>query len=383
MNPVMKLGLGAILAFALAAGAVLCLSGTAEFEREVRALAASGARVDLGAFVPPPAREEENAGPLYVQAFAHVSGSGTDTRIAPEGLALLDRAVRKPRCRFGFDYAQGFAADEPHTRLLHRCAAAVSESAREDLARGDSAAIVEKIRLMAMLAGATRDSASMFSHLNRHLHIEFMFSLFRPDQIDLSKEGWEQLSSVFDDSSLSADYLRALEYERAVGISLFTRDGRRGLGSGLHQRLRASLADSGVPHDELATHNLRVMNRVVELGGRPFHVAHAEELRLDQEIRDFAKESGWPSGMVNFMSPFFVMYHRSLAGAQARLALCRAACLLKSMESYPERLEAADPFTGRPMPYRREGPGFRLYSVGENLVDDGMGADDVGIVATH
>jgi hypothetical protein len=48
---------------------------------------------------------------------------------------------------------------------------------------------------------------------------------------------------------------------------------------------------------------------------------------------------------------------------------------------YPESLEAlvpgllnevpVDPFTGRPLIYRRDGDGFVVYSLGSNMKDDG------------
>ena len=69
--------------------------------------------------------------------------------------------------------------------------------------------------------------------------------------------------------------------------------------------------------------------------------------------------------------------------AQAKLQVSRlglaAELYWRQHGTYPEHLEAlaaytpvpVDPFTGRPFVYRREGAGFKLYSLGPNLKDDG------------
>lgn len=75
--------------------------------------------------------------------------------------------------------------------------------------------------------------------------------------------------------------------------------------------------------------------------------------------------------------------------AHARIILARFALACELFRSargqYPERLEELapeflpeippDPFTGKPFVYKRKGKGFIVYSVGENLKDDG-GAKD-------
>ena len=71
--------------------------------------------------------------------------------------------------------------------------------------------------------------------------------------------------------------------------------------------------------------------------------------------------------------------------AIAQLRLAEVALLLKACKGergeYPESLAEleefvgrelpADPFSGGPLVYRREGAGFLLYSLGANLEDDG------------
>ena len=55
------------------------------------------------------------------------------------------------------------------------------------------------------------------------------------------------------------------------------------------------------------------------------------------------------------------------------LAPCCGGCKPGCMDIVPEFMEQIppDPFTGRNLVYRREGDGFVLYSLGENLTDHG------------
>ena len=81
---------------------------------------------------------------------------------------------------------------------------------------------------------------------------------------------------------------------------------------------------------------------------------------------------------------------RRLAVVSLALAAWRA-----EKGSYPDKLDALspavlkavpqDPFTDKPLTYRRVGKGYVLYSVGPNMTDDGgikdfeKGADDINL----
>ena len=71
------------------------------------------------------------------------------------------------------------------------------------------------------------------------------------------------------------------------------------------------------------------------------------------------------------MTPAFGRDHANLAECKARIRLARAFCRFKANGEYPETFEIQDPFTGKPMIYRREGAGFHLYCLGPNGIDDG------------
>lgn len=86
-------------------------------------------------------------------------------------------------------------------------------------------------------------------------------------------------------------------------------------------------------------------------------------------------------------SPAYSIYHRAALKrdkAIVQMRLQQAVLALKAYRHqqgrYPEQLAAVswplpnDPFSGRALGYRREGKGFRVWSLGPNLRDDG-GAD--------
>jgi len=121
-----------------------------------------------------------------------------------------------------------------------------------------------------------------------------------------------------------------------------------------------------------------------------FQALEAQTKRPYFESRDFLRGQAlrkrpWyaylsKAMMANFEAAFMkeAMLEASLLAARTGLA-CK---LYKSRTGrYPESLEALvpgilnevpiDPFTGRPLVYRREGDGFIVYSLGSNEKDDG------------
>lgn len=72
--------------------------------------------------------------------------------------------------------------------------------------------------------------------------------------------------------------------------------------------------------------------------------------------------------------------------AHRRMAQIQVALSTAYRGKWPERLPAAlaqiqDPWSKKPFIYRREGKNFLLYSVGENLTDDGAGAGNQDVVS--
>lgn len=104
------------------------------------------------------------------------------------------------------------------------------------------------------------------------------------------------------------------------------------------------------------------------------------EMRAREPEPELASERPWRRFARYFfgaLSPLFQMRDASLA--RTRLLVLEALVLKqvkmagaapKDLSAYPESI-TADPFSGRGMIYRAEGADYRLYSVGEDLKDDG------------
>ncbi|HUT07398.1 MAG TPA: hypothetical protein VMY15_01015 [Candidatus Latescibacteria bacterium] len=101
--------------------------------------------------------------------------------------------------------------------------------------------------------------------------------------------------------------------------------------------------------------------------------------------QDFLNGLPWYAIISKIVVPEFETVFMKVATLDALILTSRVglACRVykSSTGEYPENLEAlvpglltevpVDPFTGKPLVYRREGEGFIVYSLGSNLKDDG------------
>jgi len=92
-----------------------------------------------------------------------------------------------------------------------------------------------------------------------------------------------------------------------------------------------------------------------------------------------------PYALAAALTPTLSTVFRRVATYHALQRLCETAIALrlyrKEHRRYPETLQElvpkylpsvpTDPFDGKPLRYRREGAGFRLWSIGENMKDEG------------
>jgi len=127
--------------------------------------------------------------------------------------------------------------------------------------------------------------------------------------------------------------------------------------------------------------SLRYMRPLVAATRLPPHEALAEIKAIDARA---AKAPMW-STFARIMFPAFLGAFEAHVCSEARLALAKVTLALKLYKhqhgAYPEDLSAlapeilkavpVDPFTGKPLIYRRVGNGFIIYSVGKDLTDNG------------
>jgi hypothetical protein len=127
---------------------------------------------------------------------------------------------------------------------------------------------------------------------------------------------------------------------------------------------------------------LRHMRRVIALHKQPYRISYADYERLGKNIEE---STPWYALLSRIMSPVFIRALATRDKAIACIGLMQAALALRAYQvehgSYPASLadlRAAggwaipdDPFSGKPFIYRRERAGYLIYSVAEDMKDDG------------
>ena len=182
---------------------------------------------------------------------------------------------------------------------------------------------------------------------------------------------------------LDASLHRAILVERAVGLDLLRQASRDPA-----KLSAAAETDSG---SLLAPALQRLTGSLV---GRPFwqiqqtwYLDHMDDF-LATAARPYRETASriprvarapWDLSLIVIPVYTGILRHRD--AAKANLALLQTGLLLDDCRAargaYPATLEGLgttappDPFSGRPLVYRRQGAGYLLYSVGGNLTDDG------------
>jgi len=118
----------------------------------------------------------------------------------------------------------------------------------------------------------------------------------------------------------------------------------------------------------------------------------AEKIDVDGDIEQFTKGNLFLKTLMPALNQVSMVGYQNRAGVEATLIIIAILRYKHDVGSYPQNLDrlieagllqtlATDPYSDKPLVYRRTDDGFTLYSVGWNFVDDGgVGKDDKGHV---
>jgi len=407
----------------IAIGAIALLIMHAHYNRvinkELARIRAEGYPVtfsEINAFYPYP--KGPNAASAYERAFnllyneypkeMPVAGSGT---LPPVGeplpgemrgmirdfiehnaaaISALRAASNIKECRYPVDFGAGFDAKMPHLGQL-RCSARLLElAAIYDADAGRH-------------AGAAEHFVSGIAVARSINHEPNVMSLLVGNSIyEISLEGLSYSMSLtqFDETALQSisDALRSeppqdrlshtLIAERCTGFNVWNHpefiDGVMG------KPLRMFCSFTGIRQRDQIFY-LKTMRRLIEIAELPLPEQMAAAEEHDSETR-----RGFRSGLkiivhkritaiCSLMLPAMKRVLDSNATCIARIRCAQAAVLIEKFrldeqslptnlnELMPEYLSAIpiDPFSGKPVLYKKLDKGYVVYSVGGNLIDDG------------
>ncbi|HEX7900707.1 MAG TPA: hypothetical protein VF950_23310 [Planctomycetota bacterium] len=374
------------------------LSPRTAFERVVDALRvkdrerAKEALEDLRlAFLPDPVPDAENAALLYKVAFARLEelseeeadllGKPLEELTAeererrrgilagrPEILDFLRRAAELPRSDFGVKYEDGFMAELPHIAPMILAAKLL----RTETELGGNPA---DARAAIRLSEAVADEPIFVSQLVRGVcHGIAAEAMERAFDGEIPEDLLGALPST---NRLREGMERSLLGEIYAATKLMLDGDASALAALAPGSLKLRSLDDPLAADELA-HYGESLREISQLMGRPYWESRDRLKRLEAEpVPEWAQ-------LTHLARPSIVRAAVQQATAEARIGTSRAAAALRRYRDargdYPQSLESIrdllpeppiDPFTGRPYLYRREGAGFVIWSVGEDLLDGG------------
>jgi hypothetical protein len=384
------------------------LSPRTAFERVIDALRAkdrSRAKEALEdmrlAFRPDPVPDAENAALLYKDAFARIAALPANDAAAAliekaemgeelsaeergrlrevlegrrEILDLLRRAADLPRSNFGVKYDEGFHAELPHispmivaSKLLRIETEVVGDPGAARAAMRLAEAVADEPTLVSQLVRSVCQGIAMEAverSFDAEIPGDLLRGLFGAPSADRMREGMEKvlLTELYSVTKLLIDG------DPAAFAAL-----------GVEPGTVPSLDDPRAA-DDLAFYG-ETLREMGSLMSRPYWESRDRLAELRRDRIDHAP--AW-AGMTRLALPAFERVAVRQADAEARIGTSRVAAALRQYRvthgGYPQSLESIrdllpeppiDPFTGRPYLYRREGAGFVVWSVGEDLLDNG------------
>ncbi|UCH35897.1 MAG: hypothetical protein JSV65_05960 [Armatimonadota bacterium] len=421
--------LGCAAALSPFAVAIAAWRAEARLAEAVAEIASRGEPLMPADLARPPIPDEENAALVYGQAFEAIELSDEDEELLDdlrrekssldspgvrsrasdilkrneEALEFIHRAAHMPRCDFRVDWSKGYDVGFPHLAKLRTCARLLAFETLMllDAGRVDEATdVCGAIFRVANAAAEPCTIGQMVRYAIDGMGSRSLSAVLRESQPD--SDLCRRLADEIGRTDLGPSFAEALKGERALGRATFAAvrlaedplDAIEDLQAGPPAE-PSELSEGGRPDRPpkqsymarwmLASDEadyLRRMASVIEDAPLPY----GEARRALEELSHLQVTYLPPPGIVTAMLlPAFDRTFARRDSAVAQLRLAEVALLLKAHKGesgrYPESLAEldefagrelpADPFSGKPFVYRREGDGFLLYSWGANLEDDG------------
>ena len=314
-----------------------------------------------------------------------------------EIFSLLKKATSMPKCRFPIEYKKGPAISVPHLSKLRNCAYLLAIKATIEVKRGKTEDALNICLIGLKLAKSLSNEPSFLSQLVRIGSIEEKIILPSLEGI-LNKGGAstglyrKMLREILEERKCNVTSL-GLKGE-ACGIIVLFEEFRKNLDAGVSmifipykekEKLRLDkIVRKYRPFaedDEIFC--IRTISEMISLSKQPYWQIRDKLRRIQANIEYRLPEEKNLITKLSLKSCFlFYAYEaRSDAilgaaeiGIANRIYKQKYGRYVDSLNQLvPDILSSLplDPFTGKDFIYRREGKGFILYSVGENLKDDG------------
>ena len=397
---------------------------SAGIEARIQAIRDAGhpATLDELADWAPPIPAAENAALVYTRAFAALPARGdsafteleekvpvvSQLTLPPVGepwpdnmqrntaaylkacdqtLQLLHQAGAIKRSRYNLNYSAGFGMLLPHLARCRHAARLLKLQATLAAEQGDTARSTQALTSLLGIARSLRTEPLLISQLVRMAVRSITTdTLARAlSRTQFSNAQLSQLQQAFDHELDNQMMVRAFVGERCSGIAIFhdLRTGKvnpaQAFGSQLPAAANLLVMTGLLDRDMRAYMDLMAMH--VRASAQPLQQRADTAAEVETQIRQLDKRCFFTRMLV----PALSRAGSEGAKSDARIHMARAALAVERYRLKHRQLPAnldqlvpqfipavpPDPFDGKPLRYKPADKGYLLYSVGDNLTDDG------------
>ncbi|MHB1000723.1 MAG: hypothetical protein ACYC27_15895 [Armatimonadota bacterium] len=306
-------------------------------------------------------------------------------------LDLVDEAASKPGCKFKTNWEDGPAALFPHYAALRELSRMLMIDARINAHNGNMDKAIKRTGQIFKVSEAISDDPIMICHLVRVAIVSIGLKNIRDiaQERSINASQAKNLDDILAQIDMDGSSENAMKGERAFGItsySMFKGKGMHVLWESMHNDSSkiplyvSMLSWIGRPFiymDEAAY--LDYMNKQVRDANLPYIERSFSKPGYNEtsELPKYAILSKW-------MLPVFssVLQRRDMAISEIRSGRAYLGAIVykdrfgeypKSLDDLQSRLGwkvEIDPLADKDFHYKRQGAGFLLYGVGQNLRDD-------------
>ena len=388
-----------------------------QVENEIGKIKANGDPVACAELAGKPIPDAENGAIIYEKAFKKISiinkpiyeGTyyfdiiSTKHRNDPKAwerarkavmehrdvFTLIEKAAAMPQCRFKISWKDGAYTLLPHFVKLRELTRLLAVKAIIDAKDGRTDQALSSINLIFSLRDSIKDEPILFAELTRVAILSIANNVLQyvANHSQINNSQAQILISKISHINLLQELIAAIKGDRTVVIDVFERIKNQDAKIFYYSQRTDSGPSSLISRLEVTSYL-----------GRP--LLYLDEINSIKKMNDLNIGILSPSrnGLISCketksfliyslaLEPSFVYARRRIDTSQTELTGSQLLLALRAYNNqyrlYPEtlaelknktsfKITSEDPFSGKDFIYKRQGSGFVLYSIGEDLKDDG------------
>lgn len=391
---------------------------TIAIEKELASIKARGEPVSLEELAPSLIPDEENAAFIYKEVFEKIGKVPAELRDLlskypaeltweekislktflderSEAFSLLEKALTYEKCHFPIDYSESPIPELSHLDHIRNCGRFLALQSLWEISAGNTDnATNNSLKIMELSKTISEEPFIISQLVNIAIGGVAVNSLEKIlSEGSISPETLERIINALKNYEINirGGVKLGLIGERCIFIGAFENPDNFWFGevnSDVNrEKIKRFLKSGFFKNDEL--YGIKMYGKLISFCELPVPQAITESKKLREEAEDNLEFKPWKLKDLNILSRImlpvmdriFLQWARYTAKLRQAIIVCALEFYQMKYGIYPEHIFdipsdivsvlPKDPFTGEDFIYRRENNSFILYSVGENLKDDG------------